>query len=151
MLDDYSGLGGCHSRILDRWTATQAAPKAPQRKRPCRSRALSLILTVELRVGEPQPGARSVSHRLRPTRSGVRSRVAAFTRPFPSKKARGTLMAIHSKHLETLEAVIATALNIVKNRPLADLYARRDFTGDFRIRVQLESGQRYVITIREER
>jgi hypothetical protein len=28
------------------WTATQAAPKAPQRKRPCRSRALSLILTV---------------------------------------------------------------------------------------------------------
>jgi hypothetical protein len=31
---------------LDRWTATQAAPKAPQRKRPCRSRALSVILTV---------------------------------------------------------------------------------------------------------
>jgi hypothetical protein len=29
MLDDHSGLGGCHSRILDRWTATQAAPKAP--------------------------------------------------------------------------------------------------------------------------
>jgi hypothetical protein len=28
-------------------------------------------------------------------------------------------MAIHSKYLETLEAVIATALNIVKN-PLAD-------------------------------
>jgi hypothetical protein len=27
-------------------------------------------------------------------------------------------MAIHSKNLETLEAVIATALNIVKNRPL---------------------------------
>jgi hypothetical protein len=25
-------------------------------------------------------------------------------------------------HLETLEAVIATALNIVKSRPLADLY-----------------------------
>jgi hypothetical protein len=25
-------------------------------------------------------------------------------------------MAIHSEHLETLEAVIATALNIVKNR-----------------------------------
>src|SRR5262249_51333961 len=45
-------------------------------------------------------------------------------------------MAIQSKHLETLEAVIATALNIVKNRPLADLYVRRDFTGDFRIRVQ---------------
>jgi hypothetical protein len=59
-------------------------------------------------------------------------------------------MAIHSKHLETLEAVIATALNIVKNRPLVDLYAHRDYTGEFRIRVQPESGQRYVITIREE-
>ena len=59
-------------------------------------------------------------------------------------------MAIHSKYLETLEAVIATALNILKNRPLADLYVRRDRMGDFRIRVQLESGQRYVITIREE-
>jgi hypothetical protein len=35
-------------------------------------------------------------------------------------------------------------------RPLADLYVRRDYTSDFRIRVQLESGQRYVITIREE-
>src|SRR5262249_41379727 len=40
--DDYSGLEGCHSRILDQWTATQAAPKAPQRKRPCRSRGLSV-------------------------------------------------------------------------------------------------------------
>jgi len=58
-------------------------------------------------------------------------------------------MAIHSKYLETLEAVIATALNIVKNRPLADLYVRKDM-GHFRIRVQLESGQRYAITIREE-
>jgi len=54
-------------------------------------------------------------------------------------------------HLETLEGVIATALNIVKNRPLADLHVRRDYTGDFRIRVLLQSGQRYVITIREER
>ena len=62
----------------------------------------------------------------------------------------GTLMAIHSEHLETLEAVIATALNIVKNRTLADLYVRRNYTGEFRIRVQLESGQRYVITIKEE-
>ena len=53
-------------------------------------------------------------------------------------------------YLETLEPVIATALNILKNRPLADLYVRRDRMGDFRIRVQLESGQRYVITIREE-
>ena len=49
-------------------------------------------------------------------------------------------MAIHSKYLETLEAVIATALNIVKNRPLADLYVRGDRMGDFRIRVRLESG-----------
>jgi hypothetical protein len=57
-------------------------------------------------------------------------------------------MATHSEHLETLEAVIATALNIVKT--LADLYVRRDYTGEFRIRVQLESGQRYVITIKEE-
>ena len=59
-------------------------------------------------------------------------------------------MAIHSKHLETLEVVIATALNIVKTRPLADLYVRKDFTGDFRVRVQLESGQHYIITIREQ-
>jgi hypothetical protein len=46
----FVAFGGaqCHSRILDRWTATQVAPKAPQRKRPCRSRALSLILTVRL-------------------------------------------------------------------------------------------------------
>jgi hypothetical protein len=58
-------------------------------------------------------------------------------------------MAIHSKYLETLEAVIATALNIVKNRTLADLYVRKDM-GHFLIRVQLESGQRYVITIKEE-
>jgi hypothetical protein len=59
-------------------------------------------------------------------------------------------MAIHSTHLETLEAVIATALNIVKNRTLADLYVRRNYTGEFRIRVRVESGQRYVITIKEE-
>ena len=46
-LDDYSGLmGDATPEYLDRWTATQAAPKAPQRKRPCHSRALSLILTV---------------------------------------------------------------------------------------------------------
>jgi hypothetical protein len=59
-------------------------------------------------------------------------------------------MAMHSKHLESLETVIATALNVVKNRTLADLHVRRDYTGAFRIRVQLESGQRYVITIKEE-
>jgi hypothetical protein len=59
-------------------------------------------------------------------------------------------MAIHSKHLDTLEAIIATALNIVRNRPLADLYVRKDYLNHFRIRVQLERGQRYVITIREE-
>ena len=54
----------------------------------------------------------------------------------------------HDKDAE--RAVIATALNIVKTRPLTDLYVRRDYTGEFRIRVQLESGQRYVITIKEE-
>jgi hypothetical protein len=54
------------------------------------------------------------------------------------------LMPIHSKYLETLKAIIATALNIVTNRPLAD------YMGHFRIRVHLESGRRYVITIREE-
>jgi hypothetical protein len=59
-------------------------------------------------------------------------------------------MAIHSKHLETLEAIIATAFNIVKSRPSVDLYVRRDYTGEFRVRVQVESGQRYVITIKEE-
>ena len=59
-------------------------------------------------------------------------------------------MAIQSTHFQNLEAVIATALNIVKNRTLADLYLRRDYTGEFRIRVQPESGQRYVITIKEE-
>jgi hypothetical protein len=81
----------------------------------------------------------------------ARGRVAAFPRSFPPRQSvgGGTLMAIHSKYLEILEAVIATALNIVKNRPLADLYVRKDM-GHFRIRVQLESGQRYVITIREE-
>jgi hypothetical protein len=60
------------------------------------------------------------------------------------------MVAIRSEHLETLEAVITTALNIVKTRPLADLYVRRDYTGEFRIRVQVESGQRYVISIKEE-
>jgi hypothetical protein len=60
------------------------------------------------------------------------------------------MVVIRSEHLETLEAVITTALNIVKTRPLADLYVRRDYTGELRIRVQLESGQRYVVTIKEE-
>ena len=60
------------------------------------------------------------------------------------------MVAIRSEHLETLEAVIAPALNIVRTRPLADLYVRRDYTGEFRIRVQPESGQRYVIAINEE-
>jgi len=62
MLSDYSGLGEATPEYLDRWTATQAAPKAPQRKRPCRSRALVLDPNrsfVELRVGEPRLGARS--------------------------------------------------------------------------------------------
>jgi hypothetical protein len=60
------------------------------------------------------------------------------------------MVATRSEHLETLEAVITTALNIVKTRPLANLYVRRDYKGEFRIRVQLESGQRHVITIKEE-
>jgi hypothetical protein len=38
----------------------------------------------------------------------------------------------------------------VKNRTLADLHVRRHYTGEFRIRVRLKSGQRYVITIKEE-
>jgi hypothetical protein len=37
-------------------------------------------------------------------------------------------MAIQSTHLESLEAVIATALSIVKNRTLADLHVRKDYT-----------------------
>ena len=60
------------------------------------------------------------------------------------------MVAIRSEHLEVLEAIITTALNIVKTRLLADLYVRRDYTGEFRIRVQLEGGQRYVIAINEE-
>jgi hypothetical protein len=56
----------------------------------------------------------------------------------------------HRRRNRISEAVIATALNIVKTRPLADLYVRRDYTGEFRVRVQLDSGQRYVITIKEE-
>jgi hypothetical protein len=68
----------------------------------------------------------------------------------PRKAPGGTLMAIHSKYLETLEAIIANALNIVKNRPLADLHVHKDYMGNFRIRVQLEGKQRYVITIKEE-
>jgi hypothetical protein len=60
------------------------------------------------------------------------------------------MVTIRPEHLETLEAVIKTALNIVKTRLLADLYVRRDYTGEFRIRVKLESGQRYIITIKEE-
>jgi len=59
-------------------------------------------------------------------------------------------MAIQSTHFQNLEAVIATALNIVKNHTLADLHVRRDYTGAFRMKVQLESGARYVITIKEE-
>jgi len=57
---------------------------------------------------------------------------------------------MHLKYLETLEAVIGTALDIVKNRPRAALYVRKDYSGHFRIRVHLEGGQRYVITIYEE-
>jgi hypothetical protein len=49
-------------------------------------------------------------------------------------------MAIHSKYLETLQAILGTALNIVKSRMLADLYVRREYTGDFRVRVKLDNG-----------
>ena len=59
-------------------------------------------------------------------------------------------MAIQSKDLETLKAIIAAALNIVTNRTLADLYVRKDFMGHFSIRVHLGSAQRYVITIKDE-
>ena len=59
-------------------------------------------------------------------------------------------MAIHSKYLETLEAILGNALNIVKSRMLADLYVRREYTGDFRVRVKLDNGDRYIITIKEE-
>jgi len=52
-------------------------------------------------------------------------------------------MAIHSKYLETLQAILGTALNIVKSRMLADLYVRREYTGDFRVRVKLDNGDRY--------
>ena len=33
---------------------------------------------------------------------------------------------------------------------LADLYVRREYTGDFRVRVKLDNGDRYIITIKEE-
>ena len=61
------------------------------------------------------------------------------------------MVAIRTEHLETLETDITTALHVVKTRPLADLYVHRNYMGEFRIRVQPESGQRYVITIKEER
>jgi len=80
--------------------------------------------------------------------SGGLGMVAAC--PRPESAGGGTLMAIQSTHLESLEAVLATAINIVKNRTLADLHVRKNYTGEFRIRVQLESEQRYVITIKEE-
>ena len=59
-------------------------------------------------------------------------------------------MAIHSKHLERLEAILGAALNIVKSRMLADLYVRREYTGDLCIRVKLDDGDHYIITIKEE-
>ena len=77
-------------------------------------------------------------------------RTPATIHSYKSAGGGKLMVKIRSEHLETLEAVITTALNIVKTRLLADLYVRRDYTGEFRIRVQLESGQRYVITIKEE-
>ena len=77
-------------------------------------------------------------------------RTPATIHSYKSAGGGKLMVKIRSEHLETLEAVITTALNIVKTRLLADLYVRRDYTGEFRIRVKLESGQRYVITIKEE-
>jgi hypothetical protein len=37
-----------------------------------------------------------------------------------------------------------------QSRMLADLYVRREYTGDLRIRVKLDNGERYIITIKEE-
>ena len=59
-------------------------------------------------------------------------------------------MAIHFKYLERLEAILGAALNIVKSRMLADLYVRREYTGDLRIRVKLDDGDHYIIIIKEE-
>ena len=59
-------------------------------------------------------------------------------------------MAIQSTHLQNLQVVMATALNVVTNHTLADLHVRRDYTGAFRMKVQLESGERYVINIKKE-
>ena len=77
-------------------------------------------------------------------------RTPATIHSYKSAGGGKLMVKIRSEHLETLEAVITTALNIVKTRLLADLYVRRDYTGEFRIRIKLESGQRYVITIKEE-
>jgi hypothetical protein len=33
---------------------------------------------------------------------------------------------------------------------LADLYVRKDYTGSVRVRVKLDNGDRYIITIKEE-
>jgi hypothetical protein len=55
-----------------------------------------------------------------------------------------------TKYLETLEAILGTAIKVVKNRMLADLYVRKDYTGSVRVRVKLDNGDRYIITIKEE-
>jgi hypothetical protein len=44
------------------------------------------------------------------------------------------MVAIRSEHLETLEAVITTAFNIVKTRPLADSAPRGRRHAPFTIR-----------------
>jgi hypothetical protein len=59
-------------------------------------------------------------------------------------------MAIPSRYLETLEAILGTALNIVKNRTLADLHVSREYTGTLRVRIKLDNGERYIINIKEE-
>src|SRR2546428_5476666 len=100
MLDDYSGLGGCHSRMnigsmdgntgrSEGATAEKAVPFPCAVLDPNRS-------FVEPRVGEPRPGARSVSSppkvTARADRAGATGADARLTPPHP----RGT--AIRSKN-----------------------------------------------------
>jgi hypothetical protein len=40
--------------------------------------------------------------------------------------------------------------SVVKNRTLADLHVSREYTGTLRVRIKLDNGERYIITIKEE-
>src|SRR2546425_11513664 len=92
MLDDYSGLGGCHSRMnigsmdgntgrSEGATAEKAVPFPCAVLDPNRS-------FVEPRVGEPRPGARSVSSPPKVTargdRAGATGADARLTPPHPA-------------------------------------------------------------------